>query len=161
MKRWNWIDLIIVLVLVVAVAFAAFRFVGGGEEVAEEDVLSATTGAPNLRIEVSCKDVSRELAENIIAALEGEPRDISGSLVESTRLLSGSTLLDGNVTAWELREQDNGLVELRLTEEALAKTSGTLTLIGIQEIRIGNTHFIKTVDVEIQGVIVSMTELGK
>ena len=96
-----------------------------------------------------------------IAALEGEPRDVSGTLVESTRLLSGSTLLDGNITAWELREQENGLFELRLTEEALAKTSGTVTLIGIQEIRIGNTHFVKTMDIEIQGVIVSMTELGK
>lgn len=161
MKRWNWIDTLIVLILVAAVAFVGVKFFGSRTE----DVLSSETQdtilEPNLRIVVSCEDVTRELAENIIAALEQDPRDIDGTMVESTRLLSGSTLLDGAVTAWELREQDNGLYELRLTEEAYAKTSGTITLIGIQEIRIGNTHFVKTVGTEIQGTIVSMTEISK
>lgn len=161
MKRWNWIDILIVLVLVAAVAFAAVKVLGGNENTPAETAPTATMLEPNLRIVVSCEDVTRELAENIIAALERGSRDIDGTMVESTRLLSGSTLLDGSVVAWELREQDNGLCELRLTEEAYAKTSGTVTLVGIQEIRIGNTHFVKTVDVEIQGTIVSMTEISK
>lgn len=161
MKRWNWIDTVIVLVLVVAVAFAAMKFVGGDAEEPAAPIANHAPAEPNLRIVVSCTDVTRELAESIIASLESEPRNINGNMVERTRLLSGATLLNGHVTDWEICEQDGELVELRLTVEADVQSSNTITLIGIQEIRIGNSHFVKTVDIEIQGTIVSMTEIAK
>lgn len=161
MKRWNWIDILIVLILVAAAAFAAMKFVGGDADEPTTPIVNHTPAEQRLRIVVSCTDVTRELAENIIASLESEPRNINGNMVERTRLLSGATLLDGHVTDWEICEQDGELVELRLTVESDVQTSNTITLIGIQEIRIGNSHFVKTVDIEIQGTIVSMTELAK
>lgn len=161
MKRWNWIDVLIVLILVVAVGFAAGKFLfNQPEEVTAPDAQIEVV-EPNLRIVVSCRDLTHELAESIVASLESSPREINEEMVEPTRLLSGAKLLDGHVTAWEIREQEDGLVELRLTEEADAQFSNAITLIGVQEIRIGNSHFVKTMGIEIQGTIVSITELSK
>ena len=161
MKRWNWIDVLIVLILVVAVGFAAGKFLFNQPEEVTAPNAQLEVVEPNLRIVVSCRDLTHELAESIVASLEGSPREINEEMVEPTRLLSGAKRLDGHVTAWEIREPEDGLVELRLTEEADAQFSNAITLIGVQEIRIGNSHFVKTMGIEIQGIIVSITELSK
>ena len=161
MKHWNWIDTLIVFILVGALAFVAGKGAGSQSESAIAPDAQLEVVEPNLRIVVSCRDLTRELAESIVASLEGSPREINEEMVEPTRLLSGAKLLVGHVTAWEIREQEDGLVELRLTEEADAQFSNAITLIGVQEIRIGNSHFVKTMGIEIQGTIVSITELSK
>lgn len=162
MKRWNWIDLVIVLVLVAAIAFVALKFTGGEEEAPEASTSTVTATEPDLQVVVSCANITRELAENIIATLESEPRNVEGKLVERTHLLSGTALINGHVTDWEIGETlDNDLVELRLTVEADSLPANNLVLIGVQEVRIGRSFFVKTVDIEIEGIIVSITELSK
>lgn len=157
MKRFNWIDVVIVLILVAAVALLAFKMIGGkAETIGEEAVVTE----PNLRIEVVCRDLTEETANNIIASLEGEPREVSGSLVEKTRIFNSSNLIDANVVAWQIVpcEEENE-VWLRLTVEANAVLSKGSYSIGTQEIRIGRGYTVKTMDIEISGIITVMTEL--
>ncbi len=162
MKRWNWIDLVIVLVLVTAIAFVALKFVGGEEEAPQVTAPTVVATEPDLRVVVSCSDITRELAESIVASLESEPRTVEGKTVERTHLLSGTTLINGHVTGWEICETEGKeLVELRLTVEADSLPANNLILIGVQEVRIGRSFFVKTLDIEIEGVIVSITELSK
>ena len=159
MKRFNWIDITIVVILIAAVAFLGMKMLGGKTEtLGAENQLSE----PNLRIEVLCEDVTLEVAENVIASLQGAPREMSGMMVEKTRLFNSSNLVDGAITAWviEPTEREN-VVNLRLTIEANAVLSKGSYSIGTQEIRIGRGYTAKTMDIELEGSIAVMTELAK
>ena len=159
MKRFNWIDITIVVILIAAVAFLGMKMLGGKTEtLGAENQLSE----PNLRIEVLCEDVTLEVAENVIASLQGAPREMSGMMVEKTRLFNSSNLVAGAITAWviEPTEREN-VVNLRLTIEANAVLSKGSYSIGTQEIRIGRGYTAKTMDIELEGSIAVMTELAK
>ena len=158
MKRFNWIDILIVLILVAAVVLVIFKMSGGDPQtLGSENAITE----PNLRIEVVCERVTPETAQNIIASLESEPRTVSGNLVEKTRLFNSNNLVDARITAWEIVPSEEEWVYLRFTIEANAILSSGSYSIGTQEIRIGRGFTAKTMDIEIGGIITVMTELKK
>ncbi len=159
MKRFNWIDVVIVLILVAALALVVVKMTDKEPEtLGAENVVSE----PNLRIEVVCRDLTPEIANQIIASLDGEPREVSGQMVEKTRIFNSGNLVDGHITEWELMECDEpNEVWLRLTIEANAVLSKGSYSIGTQEIRLGRGFTAKTMDIEIGGIITVMTELKK
>lgn len=158
MKRFNWIDILIVVILVAAIGLVIFKMAGGDPQtLGAENQLTA----PNLRIEVVCEKVTPETAQNIVASLESEPRMVSGIPVEKTRLFNSNNLVDASITAWEILPSEEEWVYLRFTIEANAILSSGSYSIGTQEIRIGRGFTAKTMDIEIGGIITVMTELQK
>lgn len=158
MKRFNWIDVLIVLILVAAIGLVAYKMMGGDPQTLGSE--NAVT-VPNLRIEVVCEKVTPETAQNIIASLESEPRTVSGNTVEKTRLFNSNNLVDARITEWKIVPSEEEWVYLRFTIEANAILSSGSYSIGTQEIRIGRGFTAKTMDIEIGGIITVMTELKK
>ena len=162
MKRLNWIDYLVILVLVGALAFAGIKVLGGNSQTegvsGEENLLSE----PNLTMIVEISDLSREIAENAVASFAEEPRELDGVSVPMTRLFNSNRLVDGEIKSWEIRDtEDEDLVDLRLTIEANGTLYRCSYSVGTQEVRIGKAFIAKTMSMELNGMVVSLTELDK
>ena len=161
MKRLNWIDYLVIVVLIGALAFVGLKILGDKDQIdgsAESNLLSE----PNLTMIVEVSDLSREIAENVVASFAGEPRELDGISVPMTRLFNSNRLVDGQIVSWEIRDtEDEQIVTLRLTIDA----NGTLFRgsynVGTQEVRIGKAFIAKTMSMELNGMVVSLTELDK
>ena len=161
MKRLNWIDYLVIVVLIGALAFVGLKILGDKDQIdgsAESNLLSE----PNLTMIVEVSDLSREIAENAVASFAGEPRELDGISVPMTRLFNSNRLVDGQIVSWEIRDtEDEQIVTLRLTIDA----NGTLFRgsynVGTQEVRIGKAFIAKTMSMELNGMVVSLTELDK
>ncbi len=160
MKRLNWIDILIIVVLVGALAFVGFKALGGNEAVEEVD--ETALSAPTLEYIVEITDITRELAENAMASLDDEPRDLDGVLVPMDRIYNSNKLADAEITAWEILDgEEEGMATLRVTIAANPSIYRCNYLVGNQELRLGKDNYIvKTMSVELTGTIVSITELG-
>lgn len=156
-KRLNIIDCIIILVLVCAIVFACMKlFSNAPETIGSENALSA----PNVRFTVLCEDVDETLAANICTALSGEPTDIGGNTVEMTRIYNNGKLVDGQVTSYNILPADDGTVDLYIDVEAAAVISVGAYSVGSQEVRIGKSYTLKTLDVEIIGQVLTLEKLS-
>ncbi len=161
MKRLNWIDYLVIIVLVGALAFAGIKMLGKEPQVVEpveKDLLTE----PNLTMIVEFADLSREVAENIIASFDWEPRELDGVSVPMTRLFNSNRLVDGQIVSWEMRDtEDEETADLRLTIEANGTMFRGSYTVGTQEVRIGKAFIAKTMSMELNGMIVSLTELAQ
>ncbi len=161
MKRLNWIDYLVIVILIGALAFVGLKVLGDKEQSAgsaEENLLSQ----PNLTMIVEIADLSREIAENAVASFAGQPRELDGVSVPMTRLFNSNRLVDGQIVSWEIRETEGEeTVALRLTIDANGTLFRGSYTVGTQEVRIGKTFIAKTMSMELDGVVVSLTELGE
>lgn len=161
-RKLNVIDVIVIVILVAALAFGAYKLLGaaGGGAGESEGMKPDALTEPNIRFTVLCEDLDPALAENVVAALAEEPVVIDGTEVAMARIYNSNQLLDAQIVSCEAGEGEEGTTSLRLTVEANATvTSGTYALLW-QEIRIGKEYIVKTLNIEISGVIQSMEKLG-
>ena len=155
--KLNIIDILIIVILVGALAFAAVKFLGDDTPTLGSE--NAVT-EPNLRATVLCEDIDPDLAENLMAALQGEPVSIAGNSVEKTRLFYSNKLENGKIVSYETKTNADGSTDLLLTFEAVAVISDGAYSVALQEVRIAKEFIVKTLDVEIEGIIFSMEKLG-
>ncbi len=150
--KLNIIDILLILILIAAVAFVAVRFLSDdGDTLGSEVALSE----PNLVFTVVCEDIDEVLAQNIMDSLASPDTLLDGNMINMTRLFNSNKLVDARVTAWEY---ENGA--LSLTVEGCAVYSNGAFSIGTQEVRIGKIFNVKTLDVEIEGLVYAMEKLG-
>ncbi|MBE6984731.1 MAG: DUF4330 family protein [Ruminococcaceae bacterium] len=150
--KLNIIDIILIVILIAAVAFVAIRFLSDDKNTLGSDV---ALSEPNLVFTVVCEDVSEELANNIMASLASPDSELDGNIISMTRLFNSNKLVDAKVSTWEY--QDGAL---SMTMEGKAIYSNGAFSIGTQEVRIGKVFNVKTLDVEIEGVVYAMEKLG-
>ena len=154
--KLNIIDILIIVILLAALVFVGIKlFAKDTETLGSETALST----PNLRATVLCEEIDPELAANMVAAIEGAPETIEGNTVEQTRLFYSNKLADGKLVEWKIVEKGDK-VNLYLTFEAAATISGGAYSVGMQEILISKDFIVKTLSVEIEGVVLSMEKLG-
>lgn len=150
--KLNIIDLVLIVILVAAIAFAAVRFLSDDTNTLGSDVALST---PNLTFTVVCEDVDETLAKNIMSSLESPDSLLDGNTINMTRLFNSNKLVDAKVTAWSYADG-----KLTMEVEGCAVYSNGAFSIGTQEVRIGKVFNVKTLDVEIEGVVYSMEKLG-
>lgn len=155
--KLNIIDCILIVVLVCAIVLVCMKlFSDAPETIGSENSLSE----PNVRFTVLCEDVDETLAANICTALSGEPTDIGGNTVEMTRIYNNGKLVDAQVTNFYTLPNDDGTVDLYISVEAAAVISVGAYSVGSQEVRIGKSHTLKTLDVEIIGQVLTLEKLS-
>lgn len=153
----NIIDILVLLILLAALAFAAYKLFGPKTDALDaSDALSA----PNIRFEVLCEDISEKMGENIVSSLSAEPAVIDGLTVQRNRMYNSNKLVNAQIVDWRLVPTENGRADLYLTVEAAATVSGGAYSIVTQEVRIGKEYIVKTVDIEITGLIFRTEQLG-
>ncbi len=158
--KLNIIDIILIVAVLAIIVFALVApslSTDDGNEVGEAPPAAIVDGEnevneQNIIFTVGCEDVDAQLAQSIIASLEsgnslfGEEDDLM------TRLYNNHKLIDAHVSGWEY--DDNGT--LLLTVKGTATYSNGAFSVGTQEVRIGRSYFVKTMAIEIEGVVYSM-----
>ncbi|MBQ6430284.1 MAG: DUF4330 family protein [Oscillospiraceae bacterium] len=156
-RKLNIIDVIVIVILVAALAFAAYKLLNRGSgELGDANAQSK----PNIRFTVLCDDLDAELARNIAASLDEAPRSIGGTTVDMHRLYNSNKLVDAQIVGKEVKENEDGTIDLVLTVEANATATPGAYSVVTQEIRIGKDYIVKTIGVEITGQILSLEQLG-
>ena len=160
MKRLNWIDILVIIILVGAVAFVGAVLLGRRNTGEAEEMGSLSQ--PTLEFVVEIPDITRELAENAIATFDDAPINVGGVLTPTTRIYNNSKVTEAEIVSWDIKDtEEEGLVSVRLTIKAAPTLFSGNYVVGTQEIRLGKSDFIvKTMRIEFQGTIISMTELG-
>ncbi len=162
MKRLNWIDILIIVILVGALAFVGIntlqkKMESDSQEIVEKNPLTE----PKLRMIVEIPELSREIAENAVASLDNEPKELDGDLVPMTRIYNSNRLADAQIVSWEILDtEEESVVCARFTIEANPTVYRCNYSIGTQEVRIGKSFIVKTMTLELTGTIVSVTELA-
>lgn len=155
--KLNIIDILILLILLAALVFVGVRLFGGNSSGPATEL---PTSEPNLRFTVLCTQLPRELAEEVVSALQGEDVIVGESIVTPRRIFNSGSLLDAEVVSWEIVEREDDLVDLHLTVEAASTVGVGTYAIGKQEIRVGITYPLKTTRVELTGQVLSMEILS-
>lgn len=157
--KLNVIDILVLLVLVAAVGLFAYRMLRPAETETIGSEISVSE--PNLRFSVLCDDVPRELAENIRQSVSGEDRDLGGEIVSPRRIYNSGKLMDAEILECTIIETaDEELVQIRFDLQAHAELNSGAYIIGWQEIRLANQYAVKTVEIEIEGSVVSMEKIS-
>ena len=159
--RLNIIDILVILILIAAVVFVIVKPLGNAgdaskieiEEVDEQD-------GTKIRFTVMCEDLDPILAQNAMDSLSAPPAIFGDKTVEMTRLYNSNQLLAGKVVSFEAVDGTEGKVTLLLSIEANATESQCSYSVLWQEIRIGKDYIVKTVGIELEGVIRSLEKLG-
>lgn len=150
--KLNIIDILIIVILLAALVFVGMKLLR------EEPVTLGSENAltqPNVQVTVLCEDLDPELCANVTHAVEGPARDVGGNMVETTRLFYSNKLVDGQVIECRVTEGEKG-TDLQIVLQAKAVLSDGAYSIALQELRLGKEFIVKTLDVEVEGVIVDM-----
>lgn len=155
--KLNIIDILVLLILIAAVVFVGMRLMGRGEA---QPTTETVDTKPNLCYTFISNPVTREAAENAVAALTGENADFDGTPVSPCRIFNNNQLVDAMVTGWEILEAPDDMVYLHLTIEAAASYSNGRYIVGTQDLRIGVTYTAKTLVIEFAGRVTGMEKLS-
>lgn len=157
--KLNIIDILVLIVLIAAVGLFAYRmFRPAAKETIGSEI---SVSQPNLKFSVLCDDVPRELAENIDASIKGEERNLDGEIVSPRRIYNSGKLMDAEIVDCTIIETENeDLVQIRFDLQAHAELNTGAYAIGWQEIRLANVYSVKTVEIEIEGPVVSMEKIS-
>ena len=155
--KLNIIDILVLLILIAAVVFVGMRLIGHGAEAPATETPQAQA---NLRYTFLSNPIPRELAENAVAAFEGEDADFGGTPVSPRRIYNNNLLVDAMVTDWEISEAPDDMVYLHLTIEATATYSTGRCTVGSQDLRIGVSYTAKTLVVEVVGRVTGVEKLS-
>ena len=151
----NLIDLIVIVVLVLVVAAVGWKL--AGSQITD----AIANNNPTIRYEVVCPKIDPDACEFAVT-------QVGGQLMSNGDLLDGyitdcviepylETVLDadGNVKQVE----DPASHNLRFTIEAKVSEVANAYGLGSQELRVGKSHIVKTVELEFNGYITAMEEV--
>lgn len=163
--KFNMVDIIILAILLIGAAFLGMKVLGGGDN---------GVGGETVRIEytVLVPGVNADVSQNVVD-IQREKGQV--------QLMANGALVDGYVTeiictphiTHEANAQgvvvtgeetgENARVDMTFTIQAAADSTVTYK-VGTQEVRVGKSHIVKTVEYEMEGyedtVIVSREVLG-
>ncbi len=162
MRRFNWVDYTIFGILILAVALLGVKFLGGKtpDDPAESPTEEVTEAVMDrLSVEFLCRDLDMSTAQAVVQSLQGEDLPFEEEMIPPTRLYNSNLILDAQIVAWEILEQEDGTADLLLTIEAESEFKIGSYAIGNQQIRVGKDYICKTMTMELIGIINGITVL--
>ena len=162
--KFNIIDIIIVVILIAAIVFAVVHFATKSNDL-EDDTATESEAIelmPHVRFTVSFKELPADLAENTIAALEGEDITVGDTKVSPARISNDRKLVPAEAVSWKATACGSvNRMDLQITIEGRAEDMESYYRMGTQELRLGRDYIFKTLTVELRGVITQMEVLSE
>ena len=162
--KFNIVDIIILVILLAGVAFLGMKLLGGGGD--------AVGSSARVEYTVLVPDVNPQVCRNVMAIQEEKGQ---------VQLMANGALVDGYVTAvtygphithepnadgvivTAVEEGEDANVDMVFTIQATVDSAVT-NKVGTQEVRVGKSHIVKTVDYEMEGyddaVILTRESIG-
>jgi len=150
----NLIDLIVIVVLILIVAAVVWKVAGNRIQSAVDNMGSV----PTVRYEVVCANVDPDTCATAVAHIGDQLMSngkmmnahITNCVVEPYYTVAADA--EGNAVQLESPIAKN----LRFTIEAKVPLTNNAYAVGTQELRVGKSHIVKTVLLEINGTITAM-----
>lgn len=162
--KFNIIDIIVALVLIVAIVFAVVHFVGKRRDQASEEKVQEIeeVSRPDFRFNVICEDVPADLARNIKESVSSKTVQIGEETADAARIYNNRKLIPAWITDCSAAPgKDETCMDLSFTVEACAKIHQGAYVVGMQEVRLGKEYILKTLMVEVSGVVTGMEAIGE
>ena len=156
--KFNIIDILILLAIVVVIGLAIWFF--HEPEIIATKAATEELSEPTLRFSFISMSMAPELADSVIDALQGEPREIDGITAYPNRLFNNYMLIDAQITDWEKLEREDGTVDLVLTVECTPSFNNNTYVLGVQELRVGINYTLKTYAIELSGKVLSLEKIS-
>ena len=159
--KFNIIDLLAVIVIIAAAVFLGFKILGGGDD----DGTGSQMGTLNYVVEVKGlqKEMYDNVAEMIPCQMAASGKWVAGSYIESVscepcvvEYQEASSPVNFHLTRWVKTGEDEEYVNAYFYCTATVDFSDLLNMVGTQEIRVGRSHYVKSVDFELVGTIISV-----
>jgi len=153
----NLVDFAVVVGIVLVVGAVGWKLMG-------DKVTSAAQGfadTPVLRYEVVCYNINPEIAEyaesHVDTQLMSNGDMLNATIVDATVKPSYAVALDADGNAVQI--EDPSMRTVHFTIEAKVAPTANAYAVGSQEIRVGKTHIVKTVLLEVAGFIATVEEV--
>ncbi len=163
MKKWklNIVDILVIAVIVAVAAFFGAKFLRSSNVVP-----SAGTKTGTITYVVEVAGMTRELYDEVAACVPC-PMAASGEWVGgeiqsvsckpcSLKWIEVASPVNASQTQWVEADPEQEYVTAYFTCQAKIDLNSLLNMVGTQEIRLGRHHYVKGVDIELIGTIVSM-----
>lgn len=149
--KLNLIDLLVVLLVIVVIAAVVWKI--GGPKI--EQTIQSVAPAPRMEYEVICANVSNDVC-NYALTMVGDQLMASGEMLDG-KIVNVETEPNYIVTTDAAGNPVNApnpkAKDLRFTIECAVSQADYAYVVGTQEIRVGKSHIVKTVNLEINGTI--------
>ena len=160
-KKINLVDAIVALLLVIIVFAIGYKTISASIAAKQEREAEALTenyeNSPHLTYEVICTEVPRKVAESFQAQMQRP--------MAERQLMSMGNALEGYITGCtftpENEDDEASLCTVLFTLEVVPVKEDGIYSIGTQELRIGRSFYVKSVDFEFNGTIISLEKIEK
>ena len=173
MKRFNWVDYTIFGILILAVLILGVKSLSNKIKETKEKEAAAITeeiegevvekvtenNMDRLSVDFLCRNMDLSTAQAVVQSLQGEDLLYGEEPVAPTRIYNSDLILDAEIVAWEILEQEDGTANLLLTIETESEFKIGSYAIGNQQIRVGQDYICKTMTMELIGIINGITVL--
>lgn len=163
MKKWklNIVDILVIAVIVAVAVFFGAKFLRSSNAVPAAGGKSGT-----ITYVVQVPGMEKALYEEVAAcvpcpmAASGEWVDGEITAVRSEpcelKWIEVSSPVNVNQTQWLEADPEKEYVTAYFTCQAAVDLNSLLNMVGTQEIRLGRHHYVKSVDIELIGTIISL-----
>ena len=156
--KFNIVDVIVLLVIIAAVVFFAWRSLFPEKE--EPPVMQV------IRYDVEVPGMTRDMYEEVAALIpcqmaasghwvNGYIRSVDWEPCQ-VEYIEASSPVNPNETQWIKADPDTEYVTAVFHCEANIEAGDMFNTVGTQEIRVGRSHYLKSVDIELIGTIRSL-----
>lgn len=158
--KFNAVDVIVILIIIAAVAFLAMRLLDRSN-----DKPAARPGVMEYVVEVS--GLEKEVYDNVAALLPcqmaASGKWVAGSYINAVESVpcqvekyEASNPVNAHYKPQVLPGEDEEFVTAYFYCSAEVDLNDMLNLVGTQEVRIGRSHYVKGVNFELVGTILSV-----
>lgn len=154
----NLVDCLVVLVILAIIIAAAVKLTG----TSVSDALSGGDDMVTIRYEVLCTQVNPTTCDYAVTQIGSQLMN-SGEMIDAeiTNCVIEPHMDTVETADGTLNYVENTMVhDLRFTIEAQTQLVANAYAVGTQELRVGKSHIVKTVGLEVTGTILSMEEVN-
>ena len=151
----NLIDLIVIVVLVLILVAVGWKL--AGSRIAD----AIESNAPVMEYEVLCTEIDPDTCDYAVAHI-GDQLMSNGEMVNGTItncVIEPHMLTVLNSEGVPVQVEDPDFHNLRFTIQSSVTETSNAYAVGSQELRVGKSHIVKTIMLEVTGFITSMEEV--
>ena len=163
--KFNIIDAVVILLVLAALAFLAMKLLGSsdGKTAEKPGVLEYVVEVKGLQ-----KSVYDNIAAMIPCQMAASGKWVEGSYIESVDCepclvedMEATNPVNGHLKPTVLPGDGEEYVNAFFYCKAEVDLNNLFNVVGTQEVRVGRSHFVKSVDFELVGTILSIKKYEK
>ncbi len=157
--KFNIVDALVVLIILAAAAFFLWKGMDKGEETEAKETIPV-----RFVVEVTGMEqrLYEEVEKNLPFTMAASGKTLDGTVLScysepcTVLYAEGKSPVDTSRSMWVVPGEETACVNAFFVCEAQMDVSSNLNQVGSQEVRLGRGFYVKGVDVELYGTVISL-----